>query len=126
MRVPNSLRAGGRAWGVGAAILALLIGVVSMLPPRGTPGVEIADLGEVLATIGHGLAYAVLAGLAVAAQRAPRVLLTLAVVVGYGILLEALQGAFGLRSFQMSDIAANAVGALVGAAAAMLLRRSRP
>lgn len=97
-----------------------------MLPPRGTPGVEIADLGEVLATIGHALAYAALTALAVASQRAPRVWLTLAVVVGYGILLEVLQGIVGLRSFQVSDIAANSLGAVIGMTAAMLIRRSAP
>lgn len=125
MRCPEALRAGGPAWGIGALILAILIGIVSLLPPRGTPGVEIADLGEVLATVGHAVAYAVLAGLAIGAQANPRIGMTLAIVIGYGIVIEALQGAFGLRSFQASDILANALGALAGVGAAMLVRRPR-
>jgi VanZ family protein len=94
------------------------------MPPRGTPGVDIADLGEVLATIGHALAYALLAALAVLAQRQARIGVTLAAVIGYGALLEILQGAFGLRSFQWTDIAANAFGALVGALGVILVRRA--
>lgn len=114
MAVPDALRPGARTWALATATFALIIGVVSLLPPRGTPGVEIADLGEVLATVGHALAYAALAGLACLAPRRPRFGLTLAVVVAYGALLEVAQGALGLRSFQVSDIAANALGAVVG------------
>ena len=121
--VPDALRAGGRAWGIAAIAVALLIGVVSMLPPRGTPGVEIADLGEVRATIGHALAYALLAALAALAQRQSRIAATLAGVIGYGVLLEVLQGALTLRSFQWTDIAANALGALVGVLIVGLARR---
>ena len=124
--VPDALRAGGRAWGIAAVLLALLIGAVSMLPPRGTPGVEIADLGEVRATIGHALAYAVLSAAGVLAQRRPRVGLTLTAVIGYGVVLEVLQGAIGVRSFQWTDIAANSIGALAGVLIAGLAhRRSR-
>lgn len=121
--VPDALRAGRRTWGIAAILVALLIGVVSMLPPRGTPGMEIADLGELRATIGHGLAYALLAVLAVLGQRQPRIAPTLAGVIGYGVILELLQGAFGLRSFQWTDIAANALGALVGVLSVILVRR---
>ena len=95
-----------------------------MLPPRGTPGMEIADLGELRATIGHGLAYALLAALAVLGQRQPRIAATLAGVIGYGVILEVLQGVFGLRTFQWTDIAANALGALVGVLSVILVRRS--
>ena len=113
-----------RAWVIAAAVLALLIGVVSLLPPRGTPGMEIADLGEVVATIGHLLAYAALAALALLAQRQPRILVTLATVIGYVALIEILQGMLGLRSFQWTDIAANALGALVGVLSVILVRRA--
>lgn len=122
--VPDALRAGRRTWGIAAILVALLIGVVSMLPPRGTPGMEIADLGELRATIGHGLAYALLAALAVLGQRQPRIAATLSGVIGYGVILEVLQGAFGLRTFQWTDIAANALGALVGVLSVILVRRS--
>ena len=122
--VPDALRAGRRTWGIAAILVALLIGVVSMLPPRGTPGMEIADLGELRATIGHGLAYALLAAIAVLGQRQPRIAATLAGVIGYGVILEVLQGVFGLRTFQWTDIAANALGALVGVLSVILVRRS--
>ena len=121
--VPDAMQPGGRAWRIATAVLALLVAVVSLLPPRGTPGVEIADLGEVLATLGHGVAYAVLAASAVLSQRDPRTLLTWTVVVAYGALLEIAQGALGLRSFQLTDIAANALGALVGVLVAGAWRR---
>ncbi len=85
---------------------------------------EIADLGEVRATIGHGLAYALFAALAMLAQRQPRIAVTLAGVIGYGVLLEILQGAFGLRSFQWTDVAANALGAVAGVLSAVLVRRA--
>lgn len=120
------MRPGARAWTIAATILAVLIAVVSLLPPRGTPGVEIADLGEVLATVGHTIAYAALGALAVLAQRRPRPSLALVGVVAYGALLEIAQGALGLRSFQWTDIAANAVGALVGVLIATLLSRRGP
>ena len=78
------------------------------------------------ATIGHALAYAALAAVTVLAQRHPRVALTLAAIVGYGVLLEVLQGAIGLRTFQWTDIAANSIGALAGILIAGLAhRRSR-
>jgi len=121
--VPDATQPGGRPWRIATAVLALLVAVVSLLPPRGTPGVEIADLGEVLATVGHAVAYAVLAASAVLAQRDPRTLLTWTVVVAYGALLEIAQGALGLRSFQLTDIAANALGALVGVLVAGAWRR---
>lgn len=124
VRSPESLRPGGRGWGIGAAVLASIIGVVSLLPPRGTPGVEIADLGEVLATIGHALGYALLGALAVGAQTRPRLGTTLAIVIGYGIVLEILQGVMGLRSFQVGDIAANALGAVTGAVVMFRVRRT--
>ena len=124
VRIPESLRPGGRGWGIGAAVLAILIGVVSLLPPRGTPGVEIADLGEVLATIGHALAYALLGAFTVGAQIRPRLGTTLAIVIGYGIVLEILQGVMGLRSFQVGDIAANALGAVTGAVVMLRVRRT--
>jgi VanZ family protein len=87
---------------------------------------EIADLGEFRATIGHALAYAGLGAVAVFAQRRPRLGLTLAMVIGYGVALEGLQGGIGLRSFQWTDIAANSLGALTGVAVAARVGRSLP
>ena len=111
------------AWRIAAFVVAAAIGVISLLPPRGTPGVEIADLGEIRAFLGHALAYAVLALCALLAQRVPRPGVTLAVVVAYGAGLEVVQGALGLRSMQWGDVLANALGAALGIGAGLLARR---
>ena len=105
--------------------MGIAITVVSMLPPRGTPGPQIADLGEVIATIGHVGGYLLLGGLIILAQRYPRPMVVWAVVSVYGALIEVIQGAFGLRSFQWTDILANALGAAVGIGVAVLWRRRR-
>ncbi len=114
------------AWRIAAFVAAAAIGVVSLLPPRGTPGVEIADLGEFRAFVGHALAYAVLAACAVLAQRLPRPAVTFAAVVAYGAALEVVQGAMGLRSMQWGDVLANALGAALGIGTAILLLRLAP
>jgi Predicted integral membrane protein len=111
------------AWWVSAITVGVLITVVSLLPPRGTPGPQIADLGEVVATIGHIVGYLLLGGLIVLAQRHPQPWLVWIVVSGYGALIEIAQGLFALRSFQWSDIAANSLGAAVGVGIAVLARR---
>lgn len=101
----------------------MVITVVSLLPPRGTPGPQIADLGEVLATIGHVTGYLLLGGLVVLAQRLPQPWLVWIIVSGYGAFIEIMQGLFALRSFQWSDIVANSVGAGVGIGIAVIVRR---
>lgn len=113
------------AWWIAAIAVGIAITVVSMLPPRGTPGPQIADLGEVVATIGHVGGYLLLGGLIILALRYPRPMVVWAVVSVYGALIEVIQGAFGLRSFQWSDILANALGAAVGIGVAVLWRRRR-
>jgi VanZ family protein len=92
---------------------------------------DIADLGELRATIGHVLAYVLLAVLFVMAVRtsdpnssvARSAVLVVLILTGYGALLEILQGAAGSRSFQVQDVLANAAGAIVGAGLALPIRR---
>lgn len=43
--------------------------------------------------------------------------------IAMGVALEFAQGATGYRSFELADMAANALGVLVGAAAALILPR---
>lgn len=85
---------------------------------------EIADLGELRATVGHAIGYLLLAFAAVMAQQAPRPWLTVVLASAYGVVLELAQGAIGLRSMQFTDVLANCVGAMAGALiGALLLRR---
>ena len=113
------------AWWIAAIVVGLAITVVSMLPPRGTPGPQIADLGEVVATIGHLIGYLLLGGLIAFAQRNPRPMIVWAAVSAYGALIEIAQGTFGLRSFQWTDILANALGAAIGIGLAVVWRQRR-
>ena len=53
--------AGRRGWAWAAIVLAFLAAVAALLPPRGTPGIEVADLGEVRALLLHFAGYAALA-----------------------------------------------------------------
>lgn len=138
MASPSVWQPGGKGWVITAPLVAVLIGVVSLLPPRGTPGGDIADLGETLATVGHVLAY-VFAGacfalsMAVAGQSRQarstlwrRSALIVGILVAYGALLEVLQDSWSARSFQASDVLANAVGALIGVGAVAWVRRTPP
>jgi VanZ family protein len=126
-------RPGGKGWALTAALLAVLTGVVSLLPPRGTPGGDIADLGETLATVGHVLAYALTgACFALSLNRRPRPswwrrgILIAVILTVYGALLELLQESWSARAFQWGDVLANAFGALIGVGAAWLVRRTSP
>lgn len=110
-------------WSPIAAIFALIILGVSLLPPRGTPGIEVADLGETWALVLHGVGYALLTMSALFAQRAPRVIVTAVMAIAYGILMEVIQGMLGLRSAQLSDVLANAGGVLLGVAISFLVPR---
>lgn len=117
-----------RRWLIASLVAAMLVGVVSLLPARGTPGGDIADLGEALATVGHLAAYAVLGfGFAMAlppsASRPRLGVLVVAILSAYGVLLEVAQLALGSRSFQWQDVLANAAGTVLGVAAGLALRR---
>lgn len=110
-------------WWAATVTVGVVITVVSLLPPRGTPGPQIADLGEVVATIGHVGGYLLLGGFVILAQRRPRPIIVWVIVSAYGALIEVTQGAFGLRSFQWSDILANSLGAAVGIGLGVVVRR---
>jgi VanZ family protein len=103
-------------WSVVAVILAIAATVAALLPPRGTPGIEVADLGESLALLLHLAGFAALAFSSILAQERPRPLLTAAVLMVYAGGLQVAQGWVGLRSFQISDLVANAVGIGLGVA----------
>lgn len=123
-----------RRWLIATLAVAMLVGVVSLLPARGTPGGDIADLGETLATVGHLAAYAVLGfGFAMALpgsasrqryRRSWRAVLVVVILSAYGVLLELAQLVLGSRSFQWQDVLANAGGAVLGVMAGLVLGRT--
>ena len=110
-------------WLAASILLAVVVAVASLVPPRGTPVAEIADLGELRAWIGHAIGYLLLTASAVLAQRVPRPWLTVFLTSAYGVVLEFMQGVLGQRSAQITDVAANVVGALLGLGIAIWIRR---
>ncbi|MEF8841606.1 MAG: VanZ family protein [Haloarculaceae archaeon] len=108
---------------VGFAAAVLLASVVD--PPTGTGAAGAAvtvprALGLPLDKWVHAGTYAVLAGLlcrATNARAAWVVLLAAGVAVSYGAAIEVVQATLPARSFEVGDLAANAVGAtLMGVA----------
>lgn len=114
---------GRRAWTWAAIILAALAAVAALLPPRGTPGVEVADLGETRALLLHFAGYAALAVCATLAQASPRVVLTALGLVAYATVLELLQRVVSERSLELQDLLANATGVVVGLLLGCLVAR---
>ena len=112
------------AWAVAALILAVLAAVAALLPPRGTPGVEVADLGETLALVLHLVGYAALAFAAVMAQTSPRPIITLVALLAYATALEGVQGLLGQRSLQAQDVLANLAGIGLGVLAGCIWQRA--
>lgn len=126
-------------WGAAAVALAILAAIAALLPPRGTPGAEIADLGELRALALHFAGFALLSlctilalspgsdrmrrdGTAAAVGRA-RLVTAVGGLIAYGLLLEILQGLLTTRSFQIQDVVADSTGVLAGVAAARLVVR---
>lgn len=111
------------AWAAVAVVLAIAAAVAALVPPRGTPGIEVADLGEALALLLHLVGYAALALTSILAQAHPRPVLTAVILVAYASALEVVQGAVGSRSFQAQDLAANAAGTALGIVLGILISR---
>lgn len=111
------------AWTVVAVCLAAAAAAAALLPPRGTPGIEVADLGEALALLLHLVGYAALAVSTTLAQERPRIGLTIVGLVVYASGLELVQGLVGQRSFQAQDLAANAAGITLGVFLGLVVSR---
>ncbi|MEO8718682.1 MAG: VanZ family protein [Burkholderiales bacterium] len=106
--------AGG--WMLAAAIVWLSL---TPSPPR----VDLAN-GDKL---GHFLAYGVLMFWFAFLYRGARARLGYAFLwIAMGVGLEFAQRATGYRSFELADMAADALGVLAGALAALSLRRAAP
>jgi glycopeptide antibiotics resistance protein len=113
-----------RATLFGLWCLAWLIIAVLLLAPLGSPmRVAYADLA------GHFLAFALLAFGAVGfSHRGVELTLLAALTIAGGVALEFAQGLVSYRTFDILDMAANALGAMAGygAAMAVLLLVIRP
>ncbi|MBE5313844.1 MAG: VanZ family protein [Xanthomonadales bacterium] len=99
-----------RLWVVGLALYLALIALLSLMPPPELP----LDPGR-FDKLWHGLGYAV-AGLAcVPLLRRPSGFVAAALgLSAFGLALEFLQGAGGVRSFDLMDGLANGLGAGLG------------
>ena len=114
MRYRGYWLAGG--WLVCAAIVWL-----SLMPSPPSVAFEYSD------KLGHFVAYGALMYwfCQLYASRTAR----LGYAIGFaamGIALEFIQGALGYRSFEVADMGANALGVLLGWAAAFILPRALP
>jgi VanZ family protein len=102
----------------GGWLYAAAIVYLSLTPEPPDPGIGYGD------KLGHFVAYALLMfwfGLLYRAKSA-----RLAYGAGWlamGIAIEFAQSATGYRSFELADMAADALGVLAGAAAALILPR---
>jgi VanZ family protein len=104
-----------------------LVFVVSSIPLPQGPGVDLPIAPDKIA---HGVAYAVLAGLAVRAtsQLGRRRVVAVAAIgaaIVYGALLENWQRLLGGRATELGDAVANAVGAVIGGLVALYVCRPR-
>ena len=100
----------------GGWLLAAAIVILSLLPSP--PDVDLPH-GDKL---GHVAAYSLLTFWFCRLYPQPRTrLLYGAAWIAMGVALEFAQGATGYRSFELADMAANALGVLVGAVIALIL-----
>jgi VanZ family protein len=108
----RALLAGG--WLYAAAIVWL-----SLTPSPSDPGFDYGD------KVQHFLAYALLMVWFGLLYRNPKPRVAYGVLwIGMGMALEFAQAMTGYRSFELADMAANALGVLAGAAAALSLPRA--
>lgn len=87
----------------------------SLVRPGSLPG-EVALVSDKLL---HAVGYAVLGALAIAAGLRP--IVSVALLVAFGLLLEIAQLVSGYRAFEWTDLLADAVGAVIGVAAALIV-----
>ncbi len=106
---------------------AACVFVGSSIPLPQSPGLDFPVGAD---KIVHGVAYAVLAGLAVRAtsrfgRRRVFAVAAIGAAIVYGALIENWQGLLGGRATELGDAIANAVGAVVGGLVALYVWRPR-
>lgn len=99
-----------RIAGITSLLVALAIAILSLVPGRDLPDVNLSDKAE------HAIAYMVLAGLICFWLGRERIVRGAIVAVGYGAVLEFAQALAGTgRTPSLLDAGANLLGACVGA-----------
>jgi len=100
---------------VAAIIVTIAIAFLSLLPGADLPAQRLND------KMSHFIAYGVLSFLIVLGRHKMSLIRAIVIAIGYGLVLEALQGAmpFG-RSASWLDALANTGGVMLGASAAVL------
>lgn len=97
------------------ARVLLVVGLAAVTWASLEPADRLPATPEVSDKVLHFGAYAVLGAIAALAQRRPRVVLTVVLLSGFGLLLEFLQGRTTYREFELRDLLADALGAAFGA-----------
>jgi len=91
---------------IGFAML-VVVAFVSLMP---APGVGVND------KVSHLLTYCLLAGwFGLLARNLAILVWTIVALIGYGMIIELLQGQTGYRFAEWEDVVANSMGCLVGA-----------
>lgn len=102
----------------------LVVGLVAITWVSLEPADRLPPSPNVSDKVLHFAAYALLGAIAALAQRKPRVILTVVLLTGFGLLLEFLQGRTSYRAFEMRDLLADALGAAFGALLVAVLVRA--
>lgn len=97
----------GNVWRVIGLGLASLVLVASLVPVPGDSGLPSDKMMHLLAYLSLGLWFGALYGV----ERFARIGLGL---VAFGLVIECLQYGTGYRSFELTDLAADALGAALG------------
>ncbi|MDC1286590.1 VanZ family protein [Gammaproteobacteria bacterium] len=109
MQASNSMQALRLIWlwtAIGVAML-VVVAFVSLMP---APGVGVND------KVSHLLTYCLLAGwFGLLARNQAILVWTIVALIGYGMIIELLQGQTGYRFAEWSDVFANSIGCLLGA-----------
>ena len=112
---------GSRGWIAAAAVLALVILVVGVLPTHPVLAATTGSSENLVASLGHFVEYAILAFVLAVAVDGWRLSLRAVVwsavlTVGLGWLIEVLQAPLPYRDFQVADGLVDMAGVAVGLA----------
>lgn len=108
--------------GLVAARVALLASMTFVVWSSLAPVEDVPLATDVSDKVLHAVGYAVLGALAFLSLRSPRPLHALLAVTGFGLVMELLQRQTGYRSFEWTDLLADAIGAALGIGAVMFVR----